>query len=209
MSRRPAERILSLLKTEGPLTAADLAETLEVTAVAVRQHLGRLEEEGLVGYEDVPHGVGRPRRTWHLLAPAQQHFPDRHGELTRDLIGAMHEAFGTEGLDRLLAERTRKQRAAYKQRMPARGAPLGRFVRALARIRSEEGYMAVVERDRDGSYLLIENHCPICAAAEICQGLCREELALFESLLPPRTQIAREEHLLAGERRCVYRIAAA
>jgi len=30
--------------------------------------------------------------------------------------------------------------------------------------------MAEFEAEPDGSFLLIENHCPICAAAKTCQG---------------------------------------
>ena len=33
--------------------------------------------------------------------------------------------------------------------------------------------MAEVEPQDDGSLLLIENHCPICAAATSCQSFCR------------------------------------
>ncbi len=47
---------------------------------------------------------------------------------------------------------------------------------ALAAARSLEGYMAEVEPRVDGSVLLLENHCPICAAAQACQQFCRSEL---------------------------------
>ena len=57
----------------------------------------------------------------------------------------------------------------------------------------------------DGAYLLIENHCPICAAAAACQGFCRAELSLFEMLLAP-ARVERLEHILAGARRCAYRV---
>jgi hypothetical protein len=52
----------------------------------------------------------------------------------------------------------------------------------------------------DGTYIIAENICPICAAATACQGFCRSELALFERLLAP-AQVERSEHLLAGCRR--------
>lgn len=35
----------------------------------------------------------------------------------------------------------------------------------LAEVRSREGYMAEYRKIEEGGYLLIENHCPICAAA--------------------------------------------
>ena len=81
----------------------------------------------------------------------------------------------------------------------------GDRVRRLAELREREGYMARAERDgRD--WLLIEDHCPICAAASACQGFCRSELMLFQDVLGPDVQVTREQHLLAGGRRCTYRV---
>jgi predicted ArsR family transcriptional regulator len=37
--------------------------------------------------------------------------------------------------------------------------------KTLASIRTNEGYMAEIQSLDDDSFLLIENHCPICAAA--------------------------------------------
>ncbi|HAT30439.1 MAG TPA: MarR family transcriptional regulator, partial [Janthinobacterium sp.] len=72
--------------------------------------------------------------------------------------------------------------------------------------RDAEGYMAESEPQADGSVLLIENHCPICAAARECQNFCRSELAIFQRVLGQDCSVERSEHLLAGARRCVYRI---
>jgi len=66
--------------------------------------------------------------------------------------------------------------------------------------------MAEVLRQPDDSFLLIENHCPICAAATACSKLCDAELQVFQAILGEGTVIEREEHMLAGDRRCVYRI---
>jgi len=38
------------------------------------------------------------------------------------------------------------------------------------------------------------------------QGLCRSELALFRAVLGPGVEVERTEHILAGARRCAYRI---
>jgi radical SAM protein with 4Fe4S-binding SPASM domain len=103
----------------------------------------------------------------------------------------------------LIDARAAQQREEYRRRMPAR-ASLERRVARLADIRREEGYMASSSRQPDGSWLLIENHCPICAAAEVCQGLCRAELWLFREVLG--ASVEREEYALEGGRRCTYRI---
>ncbi|MES2724598.1 MAG: MarR family transcriptional regulator, partial [Pseudomonadota bacterium] len=55
-------------------------------------------------------------------------------------------------------------------------------------------------------FLLVENHCPICAAAAACQGFCRAELMVFRAVLGPGVHIERTDHILAGARRCAYRI---
>lgn len=73
------------------------------------------------------------------------------------------------------------------------------------RVRSAEGYMAETRRDGD-DFLFIENHCPICAAAQACMGFCRSELELFRQVLGEDVRVEREEHILLGARRCAYRI---
>jgi predicted ArsR family transcriptional regulator len=200
------EKILFLLKTRGPQPAAKLAGRLGVTTMAVRQHLQRLEADGLVDHTDERHGVGRPVKLWRATSAADARFPDTHADLTVDLIEGVREAFGEDGLDMLIRQRNRKHRARYLERMPGPDASLADRVARLAALRREEGYMAEWSRRRDGSFLLVENHCPICAAATACTGLCREELALFRSVLGPDAEVERSEHLLEGARRCVYGI---
>jgi predicted ArsR family transcriptional regulator len=204
MSQDNAERILFLLKTRGPMTAAVLAKSLRITPMGVRQHLASLTAEGLLTHTDERIGVGRPKRHWRLAVKAQARFPDSHAQMTVELLAAVRSVFGAGGLDRLIAERERETLARYKQGM--RGArTIPDRARRLADLRSEEGYMAECTAAPDGGILLVENHCPVCAAAQACQGLCRSELEIFRALLPG-TSVERVDHILAGARRCAYRI---
>ena len=66
--------------------------------------------------------------------------------------------------------------------------------------------MAEATANQDGSFLFVENHCPICAAATACQGFCTTELDLFRKVLGPRIEVERQEHILSGARRCAYRV---
>jgi predicted ArsR family transcriptional regulator len=59
----------------------------------------------------------------------------------------------------------------------------------------------------EGGYLLIENHCPICAAATACQGFCHAERDVFQRALGGDVSVERTEHIVSGDRRCAYRIA--
>src|SRR5205085_10657071 len=132
-------------------------------------------------------------------------FPDAHAELTAQLIGAIRTQLGESVLDRLIASRAAESKAAYAAELEG-AADLGERVARLAAARTREGYMAESRAEGEG-YLLVENHCPICVAATACQGFCRAELATFREVLGPDASVERVQHIVDGDRRCVYRIA--
>jgi predicted ArsR family transcriptional regulator len=183
-----------------------MARRLGVTAMAVRQHLAVLQEEKVVDYVDERRKVGRPARVWRLTPKAGERFADRHVEVAVGMLQAVHSAFGDEGLERVIAERTRQQLEIYHARMPGPGTPLEQRVAALVKIRRDEGYMAEWRRVRDGSIELVENHCAIEGAARFCQKLCGAELSLFRTALGGEVFVDRFEYILGGDRRCAYRI---
>lgn len=204
MLEAAADRILFLLKTRGPQTAAALAKATRVTAVAVRQQLMKLQSESLVEHRDARLTVGRPKRHWRLSEKAQTRFPDGHANMTLEILSAARAVFGEAGVERLITAREAETKETYARQLRA-GRSLAQKVERLAAIRSAEGYMAECRADSDGTLWLIENHCPVCAAARECQGFCRSELAIFQSLLP-NAAVERTDHILAGARRCAYRI---
>jgi predicted ArsR family transcriptional regulator len=203
--RPAADRFLVLLKTRGPQTTADLGEAAGVTAEAARQQLSRLADDGLVVATSEPRGVGRPAQVWGLTEAGNARFPDAHAELTAQLIGTIRTQLGDEVLDRLIDARAAESRAAYSAALEGT-ADLGERVARLAEARTREGYMAESRAEGEG-YLLVENHCPICVAATVCQGFCRAELDTFRQVLGPDASVERTEHIVNGDRRCAYRIA--
>ena len=204
-SRPSGERLLLLLKTRGPQTAADLATVLQVSAEGARQQLVKLAAQGLLEASSQPRGVGRPVQLWTLTAAGHARFPDTHAELTVQLLRGVRSQLGEKALDRLIAARSAESKEAYAAALKD-AEDLGERVARLARIRTREGYMAE-SRSEGGGYLLIENHCPICAAATECQGFCRAERDIFQHALGRDVSVERTEHIVAGDRRCAYRIA--
>lgn len=202
---RSRRAILDTLKSEGPQDAAVIADGLEISAMAVRQHLYDLQEQGLVNYREEARAKGRPAKMWHLTEAAESYFPDAHSDLAVGLIASMRETFGEEGLNKLLEARAAEQIRDYRAGMNGVKDIRGKLAK-LVEIRSREGYMAGVQAGRDGDYMFIENHCPICSAARTCTGLCNMELEVFQDTLGPEVSVEREEHILAGARRCAYRI---
>lgn len=202
----PKRAVLGVLKRRGPCEAQEIAAELGVTAMAVRQHLYALEDEGLVSFAAAPKtgGRGRPSKLWRAETQADALFADAHAELSVELIGNIRSVFGERGLSKLIEKRTEQQTASYRAAL-ATAQTLREKVKRLARLRSEAGYMAEAVADGAG-FLLIENHCPISRAATACTGLCRQELEVFRAALGQEFVIERTDHILAGARRCAYTI---
>ena len=197
------DKILFLLKSHGPQSAAELGEQLQMTSMGARQHLLTLEQEGWVTFSDEARGRGRPVRLWQLTEQAWQRFPDSHSELTLQLIDNIQQLFGEVGMERLIQQREQQQLGRYQAQLTQ--LALADRLTALKEQRTREGYMADMRQEEDGSWLLWESHCPICAAARACRGFCRSELEMFRQLLAP-AQVEREQYLLDGDHRCLYRI---
>ena len=203
--RKSADRIVSVLKTEGPSTTAELATALSISVPAVRQHLNNLAASGLLVKADVRGGVGRPPQRWSLTRDGHDRFPDAHAEMTVALIASVRATLGEEALQRVMADRYQTSLVRYRARIPAT-ADLETRLQALAKLRDEEGYMPELVRENGDGWLFVENHCPICRAAEVCQGFCSNELELFRAMLGPHARVDRVEYLMTGDRRCAYRI---
>src|SRR5262249_11888843 len=140
-------------------------------------------------------------------AAGHARFPDTHAELTVQLISAIRGTLGEAALDRIIRVREAESRRSYRAALEGARTLAARVAR-LAEIRARQGYMAEWRKEGDG-FLLVENHCPICAAAAACQGFCRSELEIFRDAVGPDAKVERVEHILAGARRCAYRISQA
>ncbi|SDK26118.1 Predicted transcriptional regulator, ArsR family [Ferrimonas sediminum] len=197
------QQLLSLLKRLGPSAIAPLAGALSMTTMGVRQHLDKLERQGLIRHFDKQQGKGRPTRHWHLTKKGHQSFGDRHNDIAIQLITGLIELRGDTAMTELLRHRLDRQLQLYRQQLGEADA-LPQQLELLARLRTDEGYMARIEQDGD-QWLLIEDHCPICSAAQACQGVCQMELELFQALLAPAS-VTRTQHILDHQPRCCYRI---
>lgn len=198
------EKIIQLLKTQGPLTAKILASELGLTTMGIRQHVQGLEDSGDVVFKDEKAARGRPTRYWSLTDKGNSRFADRHDELTVQLLDSVITLFGDDGMEKLISHREETAMANYTLALADRYG-VEEKLQTLAKLRSDEGYMASVE-EHDGIFWLMENHCPICAAASKCLSFCRSELQMFQTLMKDIAEVSREEHIIDGARRCAYKV---
>jgi DeoR family suf operon transcriptional repressor len=132
--------VLTQLKRAQPLTARELAVRLGVSLNAARHHLKELEAEGLVSYNREHRGVGAPVFTYRLSPAGEELFPRRYGDALTALLRAVVEREGRGAAVGLLESYF----AALAARMRAQlaGVPRSERLAVVARLLSEEGYMA-------------------------------------------------------------------
>lgn len=199
------DQILHLLKMQGAQTATAIAAQVQVSPMAIRQHLQSLQADRWVTYQEERRPLGRPVKLWELTVQAGDRFPNSHADLMVDLLKSVESVFGDAGLAQLVAERSQRQVQTYQAKV-AKASTWQQRVWAIAQLRTKEGYMAEVIELPEGDLLLVENHCPIYAAARTCQKLCGAELEIFRAVLGAEVTVERVEHILAGDRRCAYRV---
>ena len=203
---RNQRHILHSLKTRGPQSVRILSRQLEMTTMGVRHHLADLNELELA--QQMPaerQHRGRPVSLWKLTGKGHAWFPNAGADLARELIQVADLCWGDDGVERLVEERTSRIKQRYREAMRGPDQELRQRVEHLAGLRSADGYMAGLRLLPDG-WLLVQNHCPIRSCAESCPRFCQSEQRMFRELLGPGAEVEQTDHLLAGGRRCAWRI---
>jgi DeoR family suf operon transcriptional repressor len=193
--------VLVELKRAERLTTRELASRLGVSLNAVRHHLKELEEQGLVEYQREHRGVGAPTFAYRLTSAGLALFPRRYEAVLDGLLSDLVARSGRRAVGELLEARyaTLAQRL---QRELAGATPTDRLA-AVARVLSEDGYMA--EASTDGSSgTLIEHNCAIQSVAQRFPEICAAEAKFLGAVLG--TPVQRERHILNGCSACEYRV---
>lgn len=195
--------VLLLLKKRGGLTAKQVGADLNITSVGARAHLAALERDGLVDCVRRRRPVGRPVHVYQLSTPAQELFPHTYRELATDILEDLESLFGLEAVEQLFQRRVEREEAIYRRRLE--GKSFEERVRELARLQDEQGYLAELFPQDDGSFLMVEQNCAVEGIARRFGMPCLTELELFRDLFPD-ADITRQQHMLSGDLHCAYRI---
>ena len=194
--------ILMTLKKHGEARAEELAEQLDITPSAVRQQLTGLIGDGLIGYNELRVGPGRPKHVYHLTPAADSLFPKTYSELTNELldyVGAVKPGM----VDELFEMRRRRRVEGAAARLE--GKSFDERVCELTRILDEDGYLADYERQDDGTWWIVEHNCAILGVAAKYGQACSSEIGFLREALP-EAEIERVHHMMAGAHMCAYEI---
>lgn len=194
-------RMLVELKKAQRLTVKELAQRLHVSLNGIRHHLKELELEGLIEYERQYHGVGAPAFAYRLTPAGEALFPRRYEATLNEVLDQVVEREGRAGAVAVLEARYAALTRRLQQQL-AGAAPAERMA-SVARLLSEEGYMAeAASSSTNGT--LIEHNCAVQAVAERFPEICAAEAKFLAAVLG--ADVERQAHILSGCSACEYRV---
>lgn len=196
-------RILQSLKRHGGRTAAELAAEHGLTANAVRQHLSRLEAEGLVADGAARPGRTKPSTVFSVTHEGERLFPQRYDVLLNALLHELRLEDGSERVNDLF--RKIGERSARKYAGRFEGKALGERVDEIAKIMREQGVVADCE-PVEGGYKIVEHNCPFKEAAEANPQVCTVVHTLMSEVLPAQPEQRRS--IAKGDPVCEFHIPA-
>ncbi len=186
------ERVVRSILVNGPSTAADLAERLDLTPAAVRRHLEHLLDEGALEARDprpsASRGRGRPAKAFAITEAGRAHFDQHYDDLAVQALRYLAETGGDEAVLEFA-----RRRVAFIERDYATVSaadPDLTPAEALARVLSTEGYAASVRAlpllkpGADGpAEQLCQQHCPVSHVAHEFPQLCEAETEAIGKVL--------------------------
>lgn len=195
--------ILAIVKRCGSSSIAGLAEKLDVSYEAVRQQITQLHREGWLQkqIDRARSRVGRPQARYRLTPAGDHLFPKHYDALTVELLDAVGERFGREGVRTVLADLAETRVREWAPRVE--GLDLEQRLQALRGIYFDGDPFVSVERDEDG-LRLVERNCPFLNVASKRPVLCSLTVSVLTRLLGHR--VVREERFQSGDGCCAFRV---
>lgn len=176
---------------QGPVTAADLADELNMTTAGVRRHLDLLEAAGLVCEWSTPprrRGRGRPARAFVLTDAGHAAMASGYDTLAVQALRYLDEVAGPEAVRDFASRRAGETAERHRDRVEAAGADPAARVHALAGGLTQDGYVASARPVAQAGVQLCQGHCPVQDVAREFPQLCEAEAEMFSELLGAHVQ---------------------
>ncbi|WP_341765664.1 helix-turn-helix transcriptional regulator [Cellulomonas shaoxiangyii] len=185
-------RVLQIVATDGPVSAADLATALDLAAAGVRRHLAALEHAGQVTVHvggGGARGRGRPARRYVVTGHGQGTLSQRYAEIAADALRFLADAAGPEAVERFAEQRVRELETRHAAAVAAAGDDVTARTHALADALARDGYAASARPvPGTGALQLCQGHCPVQDVAAEFPQLCEAETRAFGRLLGVHVQ---------------------
>lgn len=199
--------IVEELKIHGGMAIPELARTMEMSYMGVKQHCEALHELGYLERNRVPRSeVGRPEILYRLAPKADALFPQAGVVLTLSLLRNMKQLYGANGPEKLLFQYFADQQEKWMSRMQ-RAKSLVEKATVLASLREKEGCFARCSYDVKQGFRIEEFHHPLWALFAEYPAAIVMEVRMMENLMGSKVERKEVAGGRGGPSKVVYAIA--
>ena len=199
---RTRDQVARLILESGPMTAAALAERVDLSPAAIRRHLDALVARGLLRETEprpsARRGRGRPARTYALSDAGRASFPHAYDDLATTALRYLRDTGGAAAVTAFAEHRARALEESF--------AGSGSVVRTpdeLAAALTGAGYASTTEAAQAGTQIC-QHHCPVAHVAAEFPELCEAETRAFERVLG--TYVQRLATIAHGDGVCTTHV---
>jgi predicted ArsR family transcriptional regulator len=189
-ARTQKYKILRTLKEHGSLSVPDLLKKLDLSYMGIKQHCIELERDGYLMKKRRPKasGRGRPEQAYELTPDAEEFFPLHDSLLTRQIISALRQLYGTNAPEKILYTIYQNRINQYREKMSA--MLIEDRIREFVSLRENDGYLLELlpQQDRGSSWKILEYHSPLQGLLAEFPILMNFELQLYQKALHPQTR---------------------
>jgi DeoR family transcriptional regulator, suf operon transcriptional repressor len=151
----------------------------------------------------VRQAMGRPMNVYELAEKGEELFPQNYKQLALDFLKDIESVAGQNVVEKLFQKRKERMKQMYEEHFTDKS--FEQKLVELAHLQNEHGYMTELEKDENGTYHLIEHHCPIAEVAKEYQIACDCERQLFQQLLGT-SKVTTQACMAKGDDVCHYEI---
>jgi predicted ArsR family transcriptional regulator len=203
---RTRAAVARLLLEQGPVTAAEVAGELELSAAAVRRHLDALLAGGEADTRQAPRrgprGRGRPARQYLLTDAGRARFGHGYDELAVSALRYLSRTGGEAAVRGFAESRVADLLGSEAGHIAAAASP-GARADALADALTARGYAAQA-REAGTGVQLCQHHCPVAHVAAEFPVLCEAETKAFAEVLG--THVQRLATIARGDSACTTHV---
>jgi predicted ArsR family transcriptional regulator len=206
LDSRTRSRVLHMVSSDGPVTAAELGRALTLTPAAVRRHLDALVEQGTV-VEHEPtasrRGRGRPARAYVVSDAGHRSLEGDYDSLAVEVLRYLEGTAGAQAVADFARSRVAGVEQRYADRLAEAGTDPTARASALVDALSADGFAATARPVGAGGLTgiqLCQGHCPVQHVATEFPAFCEAETDAFSRLLGVHVQ--RLATLAGGDHVC-------
>ena len=194
-------RVLESLKRRGGSTAAELAAEHGLTVNAVRQHLSRLEGEGLIAEGRTRRGRTKPSVVYSVTHAGERLFPQRYDVLLNAVLHELQLEGGDDSVTALFRRIGERSARKYADRFEGKALP--ERVDEVAKILREQGVIAESART-EGGFVIREHNCPFKETVGAHPQVCTVVHTLMGEVLPATPE--QRSSIAHGDAVCEFHI---